>query len=117
MSLNKFQFIGHLTRDPELTYTPGGKAVANIDIAVNDVWTDSQGQKQEKVNYFRIKTWEKKAENAGKYLAKGSMIFVEGAIQNNTYEKEGQTVYGFEFVADSIEYLSKKKGGDDSSGQ
>lgn len=110
MSHNQFQFIGNLTRDPELTYTPNGTAVANIDIAVNSSWTDKDNQKQEKVNYFRLKTWAKSAENAGKFLSKGSMIFAEGSIENNTYDKDGQKVYGFEFVADRIQYLSKKKG-------
>lgn len=70
MSLNKFQFIGNLTRDSEVRYTPNSDARAVFDLGVNQTWRDSAGQKQEKSNFFRIKCWGKTAENAGKYLGK-----------------------------------------------
>ena len=76
MSLNKFQFIGNLTRDVELRYTPEGKPVATIDIAVNDSYKDKAGEKQETVNYFRLTCWDKPAEAHAEYLGKGSRIRV-----------------------------------------
>jgi single-strand DNA-binding protein len=96
VSLNKFQFIGNLTRDTEVRYTPGG---------------DAEGVKQEKSNFFRVKCWGKTAENAGKYLGKGSKVFVEGRIENTEHQKDGQTVYGTDFVAEYIEYLETKTPG------
>ena len=109
MSLNKFQFIGNLTRDTELRYTPGGDPRSLFSLGVNQTWYDSEGQKQEKSNFFRIKAWGKTAENAGKYLGKGSKVYVEGHIENTEHQKDGQTIYGTDFVAEYIEYLDTKK--------
>jgi single-strand DNA-binding protein len=109
MSHNQFQFIGNLTTDPTISITPGSKSVATIDIAVDASYKNSDGEKVEKTNFFRIKAWGKLGENAGQFLAKGSSIFVQGVINNNNYTKGDDTVYGFEFVAENIQYLSKKK--------
>lgn len=109
MSHNQFQFIGNLTADPSISITPGNKTVATIDIAVDASYRDSGGEKVEKTNFFRIKAWGKMGENAGQFLAKGSSIFVQGVINNNNYTKDNETIYGFEFVAENIQYLSKKK--------
>uniref|UniRef100_UPI0039F64B04 single-stranded DNA-binding protein n=1 Tax=Sulfuriferula sp. GW6 TaxID=3345112 RepID=UPI0039F64B04 len=117
MSLNKFQFIGNLTREVELRYTPDQKPVATIDIAVNDSYKDKSGEKQENVNYFRLTAWGKQAENHAEYLGKGSPIFAEGHLENDDYEKNGQKVYGFKFIVDSIQYLGSKKGGKEKGGE
>jgi len=92
MSVNKFLFIGNLTRDSQVRYIGNeSRAVATFDIAVNDEWRDrTTGEKREKTNYFRIKLWDTLAENAGKYLGKGSSVYVEGHIENTKYEKKGK---------------------------
>ncbi|ALR06323.1 single-stranded DNA-binding protein (plasmid) [Xylella fastidiosa] len=110
MSLNKFQFIGNLTRDTQLRYMGNdNRAVATFDIAVNAEWRDrSTGEKHEKTNYFRIKLWGTQAENAGKYLGKGSQVFVDGYIENSKYEKNGETQYSQDFMADYVQYLNTK---------
>ncbi len=108
MSLNKFQFIGNFTHDTEVRYTLGGDARGLFDLGVNQTWRDADGKKQEKSNFFRIKLWGKTAENAGKYLGKASKVFVEGRIENTEHKKNGQTVYGTDFVAEYIEYLKTK---------
>ncbi|WP_017161448.1 single-stranded DNA-binding protein [Xanthomonas phaseoli] len=110
MSVNKFQFIGNLTRDSQVRYIGNdNRAVATFDIAVNDEWRDrATGEKREKTNYFRIKVWGTHAENAGKYLGKGSSVFVEGHIENTKHEKDGETQYGQDFVADYVQYLNTK---------
>jgi single-strand DNA-binding protein len=77
VSLNKFQFIGNLTRDSDVRYTPGSDARAVFDLGVNQTWRDSAGQKREKCNFFRIKCRGKTAENTGKLLDKGSKVFIE----------------------------------------
>ena len=110
MSHNQFQFIGNLTREVATRKAANGKTVADIDIAVNESWTDKEtNEKKEKVNYFRITAWGKTAENAAQYLGKGSSVFVQGQIENNNYDKGGEMVYSFQFVADTVRFLSKKK--------
>ena len=109
MSLNRFQFTGNLTRDPELNHGGSGKAVATLQLANNQIWYGADGQKQEKANFFRIKAFDKAAENHAKFLRKGSKIYVEGRIESTEYEKEGASVYGFDFIADYVEYLDGKK--------
>jgi single-strand DNA-binding protein len=103
MSLNQFQFIGNLTREPVVHQ--GDKPRATIDIAVNDVWKDAEGKKQEHTNYFRLTAFGKLAEVVGKNLEKGAQIFVQGRIEATSYEKDGHTVYGHNFVADTIQFL------------
>lgn len=89
MGLNRLQFIGKLTRDTEIRYTPGGDARAVFYLGVNQTWRDAEGVKQEKSNFFRIKCWGKTAENAGKYLGKGSEVFIEGRIENTEHQNDG----------------------------
>lgn len=102
---NQFQFIGNLTRDPEVKITAGNKTVATIDIAVNTGYIDGNGEKKEVANFFRIEAWDKLGAAAGKNLAKGKGIIVTGHMKNNNYEVEGKTVYGIAFVAERIKYL------------
>lgn len=106
-NLNRFQFIGNLTKDASLRYINDNKAVVNFDIAV-----DSSFKKDDKivesVDFFRITAWGKTAENAGKYLGKGSKVFVEGSIKNGSFEKDGVEHRTTEFTADSIVYLITK---------
>ena len=110
MSHNQFQFIGNLTRDTDVRHSENS-ARAVFDLAVNRVWRDRAGEKKEQTDFFRIKSFAGLAENAGKYLGKGSKVFVEGRIENTEHQKEGQTVYGTDFVAEYIEYLETKTPG------
>ena len=62
-SLNKVFLLGNLTRVPELRYTPGGMAVANLNIATNEVWTDKSGERKEKTEWHYVDVWGKTAES------------------------------------------------------
>ena len=109
MSLNRAQIIGNLTRDPELKQIPGGQTVASFSVATNYVWTDSAGQKQEKVEFHNIVAWRKLAEIVGQYMKKGSKVFVEGRIQTRDWEGEdGVKRYRTEIVADNVIMLDRK---------
>jgi len=109
MSLNRAQIIGNLTRDPEIKQIPGGSTVASFSVATNFVWTDSSGQKQEKVEYHNIVAWRKLADICGQYLKKGSKVFIEGRIQTRDWEGEdGIKRYRTEIVADNMIMLSGK---------
>ena len=79
MSHNLFQFIGNLTRDTDVRHSENS-ARAVFDLAVNRVWRNAAGAKQEQTDFFRIKSFGGLAENAGKYLGKGSKVFVQGRI-------------------------------------
>ncbi|MCE3968766.1 single-stranded DNA-binding protein [Escherichia coli] len=76
-NLNRFQFIGNLTKDTELRYTAKSTPIAIFDIAVNGSYKDQEtGEIKEYTDFFRIKVWGKAAENAAKFLGKGSQVFV-----------------------------------------
>ena len=93
-SLNKVILIGNLGRDPEVRFTQGGSAVANLNLATNEVWTDKSGQRQERTEWHKIVVWGKQAEIARDYLTKGRQIYVEGSLQTRQWEdKEGQKRY------------------------
>ena len=107
--VNKVIIIGNLGRDPEIRYTQSGAAICNFSVATSESWIDkNSGQKQERTEWHRIVIFGKQAENAAKYLAKGSQVYVEGKLRTNTYEKDGQTHYATDINAQAIQYLSRK---------
>ncbi len=110
-NLNKVFLIGNLTRDPEIRYTGGGAAVANLGLASNRVYATKTGEKKEEVCFVRVVVWGKQAENCGKYLSKGSSIFVEGRLQSRSWETDdGQKRNTLEVVAVSIQFLGRPGG-------
>ena len=85
-SVNKAILIGNLGRDPELRYTPSGKAVASFSIATTEKWRDQNGEMQESTEWHNIVLWGRQAEIAKEYLAKGRPVYIEGRIQTRSYE-------------------------------
>ena len=110
MSLNSVNMMGNLTRDPELKYTPSGKAVCNLSIANNRVYS-KDGDKKEEVSFFDIEVWGVVAENCAKYLTKGSGIIVEGRLRQDRWEKDGKTQSRVRIAANSIHFMPKRGGG------
>jgi single-strand DNA-binding protein len=108
--LNRVMLIGRLGRDPEIKYTSSGVGVCNLALATSEAWTDKQGQKQEKTEWHRVVAFGKQAEILEKYLQKGSQVFIEGALQTRTYDKDGQTHYTTEVVVKGFTFLG---GGDE----
>ncbi|EBM5962889.1 TPA: single-stranded DNA-binding protein [Salmonella enterica subsp. enterica serovar 16:l,v:-] len=108
-SLNRFQFIGNLTKDTELRNKPEQTSLAVFDIAVNGSYKEQSGEVKEYTDYFQIKVWGKAAENAYKYLGKGSQVFVEGTIRTTQYTVGEQKRYGTDYIADNIQYLNTKE--------
>ena len=110
-SLNRVLLIGNLTRPPELRYTPGGTAVADIRLAVNRNYTTQGGEKRDEVCFLTIVVWGKQAESCGEYLDKGSQIFVEGRLQTRDWEgKDGQKRSVTEVVAERVQFMGRTKG-------
>jgi single-strand DNA-binding protein len=110
-SLNKIMLIGRLGKDPILNYTSAGQAVCKFSIATDDSWKDKQGEKHEKTTWHNIVFWGKTGENAKKYLSKGSLVYVEGKIDNRSYEDKetGQKKYVTEVIGGVIQFLDTKK--------
>ncbi len=118
--LNKVMLIGNLGRDPEIRYSQQGLAVVNFSIATSEQWTDKNtGERQEKTEWHRIVVFGKQAEVCGKYLSKGSSIYIEGRLQTRSWEKDGQTHYTTEVVAGNFQFLggrSDNQGGGGGGG-
>lgn len=106
MAVNKVILIGNLGQDPEVRYSPSGQAVCNLSIATNEAWTDKNGQKQEKTEWHRVVVFGKLAELVGQYLKKGRQAYLEGKLQTRQWQdKDGQTRYTTEVVAQTIQFL------------
>jgi single-strand DNA-binding protein len=105
-NLNKVFLIGNLTRDPELRYTPGGTAVANLGIAVNRRFKDSSGELKEEVCFLTVTVWDKQAEACCQYLKKGKPVFVEGVLQSRFWETgDGQKRSAIDVRAERVQFL------------
>ncbi len=110
-SLNKVFIIGNLTRDPELRYTPGGTAVANLRIATNRKYKDRSGEAKEEVCFLTIVTWDKQAEVCNQYLHKGSPLFVEGRLQSRSWDgPDGKKRNVVEIRAERVQFLGSPSG-------
>jgi single-strand DNA-binding protein len=111
-SVNKVILVGNLGRDAELRYTPGGAAVATLNMATTEIWNDKQGQRQEKTEWHRVILWGKQAESLQEYLTKGKQIYVEGRLQTRQWDdKDGNKRYTTEIKADRITLLGGGGGG------
>ena len=111
-SINKVMLLGNLGADPELRYTSGGTAVADLRLATNRRFKGRDGEWQDDTQWHRIVVWAKQAENCKEYLSKGSQCFVEGRLQTRQWEdRDGNKRYTTEVVADNVHFLSGKGGG------
>jgi single-strand DNA-binding protein len=111
-SVNKVILVGNLGRDAELRYTPGGAAVATLNLATTEVWNDKGGQKQEKTEWHRVILWGKSAESLNEYLVKGKQIYVEGRLQTRQWDdKDGNKRYTTEIRGDRVVLLGGGGGG------
>src|SRR5260370_38667685 len=90
-SVNKVILVGNLGRDAELRYTPGGAAVATINMATTEVWNDKAGQRQEKTEWHRVVLWGKSAESLSEYLTKGKQVSVDGRLPPPRWDAKDAT--------------------------
>ena len=114
--LNKVILIGRLGRDPEVRYMPNGEAVCNFSVATSESWKDSNGQKQERTEWHNVTMYRKLAEIAGKYLTKGSQVYLEGKIQSRKYQgKDGIERTAYEIIANEMKMLGGGNDGQQSA--
>ncbi|MGI5826861.1 MAG: single-stranded DNA-binding protein [Patescibacteria group bacterium] len=109
MTLNKAMIIGNLTRDPELRNTASGANVASFSVATSLIWSDANGQKQQKTEFHNVVAWRRLAEICGQYLRKGSKVFIEGRLQTIDWTgQDGVKRYRTEIVAENLIMLDSK---------
>ena len=117
-NLNKVFLIGNLTRDPELRYTPGGTAVANLGLAVNRKFKDSSGELKEEACFLTVTVWDKQAEACCQYLTKGRPVFVEGVLQSRFWEtSDGQKRSAIDVRAERVQFLGSYGAGGAGAGK
>ena len=114
--VNRVILIGNLGANPEMRFTQGGQAVANLRLATTEKWTDKNGQKQEATEWHRVVVWGKQAEIVGQYLTKGRQVFIEGSIRTRQWQdQQGQKRFTTEIVARNVQMLGSRteRSGDD----
>lgn len=109
-SVNKAIIIGHLGKDPDMRYLPSGESVCNFSVATSEQWKDkSTGEKKEQTEWHKCSAFSKLADICGKYLKKGSQVYIEGRIQTRKWQdKDGQDRYTTEIKVDSMKMLGGK---------
>lgn len=104
MNLNKVFLIGRVANDPEILTTQSGRKVCRLSLATSRIWKDKTGDKKEETNFHSIVLWERLAEISSEYAKKGTLLMVEGRIQNRSWEdKEGKKRYTTEIIAENIQ--------------
>jgi single-strand DNA-binding protein len=107
MNVNRVTIAGYLGRDPELRHTPKGSAVCNLNVAVTRRWKDEVGTQKEETTWVGCTAFGKQAETLAQYLKKGSCIYLEGRLKNDSWDdkktgekrtKTGVVIDGFQFV-------------------
>lgn len=116
--VNKVILVGNLGKDPEVRYTPGGSAVANVTIATSDQWKDKQtGEQQERTEWHRVVFFNRLAEVVSEYVKKGQQIYIEGRIQTRKWQDQsGQDRWTTEIVANEMQMLGGRGGGGSGAG-
>ena len=115
MSVNKAILIGRLGKDPELKDTPSGKAVCNFSLATDETWT-TDGEKHKATTWHNITVWGKQAEIMKEYLKQGQEVYIEGRIDNRSYEdKDGVKKYRSEVVVQRFSFVGSKADNQDNA--
>ena len=118
-SYNRVVLLGNLTRDPELRYTPGGMAVTEIGMAVNDRRKNAQGEWVEETTFVDVTLWGRTAEVATEYLTKGSSLLIEGRLKLDQWQDKntGDKRSKLRVVGERMQMLGAKPGAGGQSGQ
>jgi len=111
MNLNKVFLIGRVASDVEMRSTPSGSSVCTFSLATNRTWKGKDGQKQEESQFHRIVLWTKLAEIASQFLTKGSLVMIEGRIQNRSWDdKSGVKRYTTEIIGEAMQMGPRGQG-------
>jgi single-strand DNA-binding protein len=116
MTYHTIIIAGNLGNDPEMRYTPDGTAVCDFSVAVNESFTNREGERVDRRIWFRVTTWRKLAETCNAYLKKGRKVLVEGRLvaDPNTggpkiwERQDGSSGANFEITAQTVRFLSSR---------
>lgn len=117
-SVNKVILIGNLGRDPEVRYTPSSAAVCNLRLATTRNWKNREsGERQEETEWTSVVLYDRLAEVAGEYLKKGRPVYIEGRLKTRKWQdKDGNDRYTTEVVAEHLQLLGSREGGEGDHG-
>ena len=111
--VNTVILIGHLGKDPEVRYVANGKAVCTLRLAMSERRKDGDNGWKDHTEWMDVVCWDKTAENAGQYLAKGRQVYVEGRLQTREYkDKDGNDRHRTEVVASQVLFLGGNPNGE-----
>lgn len=105
--INKVILVGNVGKDPEINNLQGDTKVAKFSFATNKSYKDKSGEKKTETQWHNISCWNSLAGLVDQYVKKGMVLYLEGEIAYRSYEKDGQTKYFTEIVANNIKFLSK----------
>ena len=107
-SLNKIMLIGNVGSDPEMRYTPNGKAVTSFRMATNYRYAGSDGERREETEWFRVSVWGRQAESCNQFLSKGKRVYIEGRLHSRSWEgQDGQMRTSLEVSANRVIFLDR----------
>jgi single-strand DNA-binding protein len=107
--LNKVMIIGRLGADPELRYAGNGTPIASFNVATDESYTDREGNRVDRAEWHRVVVFQRQAENCANYLAKGSLVYIEGSLQTRQWQdQQGQTRYTTEIKAQRVQFLDRR---------
>ncbi|MCI0338818.1 MAG: single-stranded DNA-binding protein [Acidobacteria bacterium] len=113
-SFNKITIVGYLGRDPEIKYTPQGMAICNFTIATTEKRKNRDGEQEDVTTWFRVASFGKQAETISQHLAKGSQLYLEGRLRQETYtDRDGAQRQSLEVTLSDFHFI----GTSDKSGQ
>jgi single-strand DNA-binding protein len=109
MSLNKVLLLGHLTRDPDMRYTPSGTPVSSFGLAINRRFRQGDETRDE-VCFVDVTVFGRQAEIAGEYLRKGRLVFIEGRLRWHSWDADGgQKRSKLDVVAEAVHLMPRPR--------
>jgi len=117
MALCKVTLIGNLGGDPEMRYTPTGRAFTSFSVACNRTYTPADGERREETEWSRVTAWGRLGEVCSQYLHKGSKAYIEGRLSSRSWEgADGQKRFSLEVTANDVQILDARGRGDGTDG-
>lgn len=111
--INKVILIGNVGADPEVRQTSGGTSVCELSLATSESYKDKDGNRATKTEWHRVIVWGTTADNVGRFVKKGSKLYVEGKLQTRSWDdKEGNKRYTTEIIASQVTFLDSKSSSD-----
>jgi len=112
--LNRVMIIGRLGQDPQLKYSQAGMPIATFSVATDETFTDRDGIRQQRTEWFRVVVFQKVAENCARYLHKGSLVYVEGSLQTRKWQDQNGVDHTLvEIRAQRVDFLEKRPAAED----